>query len=116
MVPRKEGTMLDRDDLRPVERTILRRRDEGMDVSEIAARLRRSPEHVERIIAYTRLPGRSGPRSTAPGLRPLERRVLSLLEEGHGYDHMAGLFRRSAAHMRRVAGMAYLRRALALLG
>jgi DNA-binding CsgD family transcriptional regulator len=108
--------MLRRDDLRPVERAILRRRDEGMAVPEIAARLRRSPEHVERIIAYALLPGRSGAsRDTAGGLRPLERRVLSLLEEGRDYDQMAGLFRRSPAHMRRVAGLAYLRRALALL-
>jgi DNA-binding CsgD family transcriptional regulator len=108
--------MLDRDDLRPIERTVLRRRDEGMDVTEIAERLRRSPDHVERIIAYTRLPGRTGAeREATAGLRPLERRVLDLVESGHDFDQMADVFRRSAAHMRRVAGLAYLRRALTLL-
>lgn len=108
--------MLDRDDLRPIERTVLRRRDEGMDVTDIAMRLRRSPGQVERIIEYTRLPQRSATaRNTTGGLRPLERRVLDLVEEGHDFERLAAAFRRSADHMRRVAGLAYLRKALALL-
>lgn len=108
--------MLDRDDLRPIERTVLRRRDEGMDVGDIAMRLRRSPGHVERIIAYTALPGRSATeRAAETDLRPLERRVLDLVEAGHDFERLGAAFRRSAEHMRRVAGLAYLRRALALL-
>ena len=109
--------MLDRDELRSVERTVLRRHDEGMEIGEIAQRLRKSPGHVERIIAYTQLPRRApGERDTASDLRPLERRVLTLLEQGHGYDQMAAQFRRSPAHMRRVAGLAYLRKGWSLLG
>jgi hypothetical protein len=37
--------------LRPIERCVLRWRDEGADPAEIAAMFRRSPEHIERILA-----------------------------------------------------------------
>lgn len=42
-------------DLRPIERVVLRARDEGTDTAEIAARLRRTPrgvEQIERLATY----------------------------------------------------------------
>lgn len=40
------------DVLRPIERVVLRARAQGSGREEIAARLRRTPAHVERIEAY----------------------------------------------------------------
>lgn len=36
-------------DLRPVERLVIRARDDGRDLAEVAARMRRSPEFVTRV-------------------------------------------------------------------
>lgn len=38
--------------LRPVERCVLRARSEGVGTAEIAARLRRTPGHVDRVERY----------------------------------------------------------------
>ncbi len=100
--------------LRPLERAILRRREEGLDNEEIARRFGRSPAHVERIIDYTRLPRPQGDRSV-DDLRPLERRVLRLIGRGVDYEELASAFKRTPSHMRRVAGLAYLRKARTLL-
>jgi DNA-binding CsgD family transcriptional regulator len=108
--------MLDRENLRPLERAVLSRRDEGLDIDEIAERFRRSTEHIERIIHYTRLPGRVGATDRPESeLRPLERRVLRLRSEGLDHGQLAERFRRSAPHLRRVEGLAHLRKAKALL-
>ena len=37
--------------LRPLERRLLRWRDQGVDAGEVAAMFGRSPEHVERVLA-----------------------------------------------------------------
>lgn len=37
--------------LRPLERRLLRWRDEGADPQEVAAKFRRSAEHIERVLA-----------------------------------------------------------------
>ena len=105
-----------RDYLRPLERAVLRRRDDGLGIDEIAARFGRSAGHIERIIDYTSLPRVTGgtPRSLSH-LRPIERRVLRLIDEGSDYEHLGAVFKRSAGHMRRVAGLAHLRQALSLL-
>lgn len=38
--------------LRPIERQVRRAREDGMDLAEIAARMRRSPSHVDRVDQY----------------------------------------------------------------
>jgi hypothetical protein len=37
--------------LRPLERRLLRWRDQGVDAGELAAMFGRSPEHIERVLA-----------------------------------------------------------------
>ncbi len=37
--------------LRPLERRLLRWRAQGLDASEVAAMFRRSPDHIERVLA-----------------------------------------------------------------
>src|SRR5260221_14256295 len=87
--------------LRPLERRILRLVDAGVDVSEIAHRFRRSPEHIERVIELSRLPGRSA-HDSGSGLRALERRVLGWRARGAMPEDIGPRFGRSAAFVTRV--------------
>lgn len=100
--------------LRPVERRILAMRDAGQSVHEIAGRLKRSPEHVERMISWTDLP-RSGPASRRSA-KALERRVLALRAGGESYDQIGRRFRRGTGFIKQVEGLAHYRLALDLLG
>lgn len=99
--------------LRPIERRVVAMRDAGLPTEEIARRLRRSPAHVERVLAWTEI-ARSGPARRSS--RALDQRVVALRAGGAGYDEIAGRFRRSPQFIRRVEGMAHYRRALDLLG
>ena len=101
------------ENLRPVERRILRMRNEGVEVAEIAARLKRSPAHVERVIAWTMIP-RSGPASRRSP-RPLEQRVLALRADGESHERIGKRFRRSPRFIRQVEGLAHYSRAMDLL-
>ena len=106
--------MQDQSVLRPLERTVLRLQEQGFSTAEIARRFRRSPAHIERVIGYAELPGRRGlPERT--GLRPIERRVLAWRAAGVGHQELAERFKRSADHLRRIEGMAYLRKGRQLL-
>ena len=108
--------MEDRSHLRPIERAVLRRLDEGLSVDEIADRFRMGPDHVDRIISYTKIPGRTGVASgTKDGLRPLERRVLHWRAKGLSHDEIGAMFRRSGDHIRRIEGLAYLRKGIGIL-
>ena len=40
-----------RAELRPIERRLLRWREEGVDAADLADRFRRGPEHIERVLA-----------------------------------------------------------------
>lgn len=57
------ATTLERPQLRPVERCVLRARDAGVSAVEIASRLRRSPEYVRRIERFTDLKASGTPGS-----------------------------------------------------
>ncbi len=106
--------MQDHGVLRPIERAVLRLRDRGLTVSEIAPRFRRSPAHISRVITYAGIPGRKPP-PDRPGLRPIERVVLASRAEGVGYQELATRFKRSPEHMRRVEGLAHIRKGRLLL-
>jgi hypothetical protein len=102
------------DHLRPVERRVLALRDAGETTEQIAQRLRRSPEHVERIISWTDIP-RSGPAPRRSALAR-ERIVLALRGDGIDHDAIAARFGRSVGFIRRIEGLAHYRKALELLG
>lgn len=99
--------------LRPIERRILALRDQGQGVPEIARRIRRSPDHVERIIGWTRIP-RSRP-SPQRSPRPFESRVLALRSRGESHEQIAFRFNKSPGFIRRVDGLAHYTMALDLL-
>jgi len=80
----------------------------GKTEAEIAWRLRRSPGHVRRTLALTRLS--RFPRTERHGapwdLRPIERAVLRSRENGVPEAEMAARLRRSPAFVQRVSTFA----------
>lgn len=99
--------------LRPVERRILTMRSEGISIEEIASRLRKSPEFIERVIDWTRIPRSGNERSS--GLSPLESRVLALSADGEDHETIAKRFKKSSRFIRQVEGLAHYRKGLRLM-
>lgn len=102
--------------LRPFERAVLRRQAEGLEVDEIADRFRVGSDHIERVLRYAEIEGRTG--ATAElrdGLRPLERRVLRWRKQGRSYEDIGAMFKRSPEHIQRIEGLAYLSKSRHLL-
>jgi DNA-binding CsgD family transcriptional regulator len=87
---------------------MIRLADEGHDQAEIARRFRRSPEFVERVMEFTRLPRGEGT-SSEEGLRPLERRVLKWRDGGANHKEIGKRFHRSAGHVARIEQLARLK-------
>lgn len=100
--------------LRPIERRVLALRAGGQTTAEIARRFKRGEDHIERIITWTDIPRRprEKPRN---GLRPVERRVLSLRDDGVSYEDIGTRFRRDADFAKRVEHIALMRNELGLL-
>lgn len=99
--------------LRPIERRVLDMQHEGVVIDEIAARINRSPEFVERMIGWTEIP-RNG--STADRhLTPRQRRVLDLRAEGRSHAEIAERFRRGERYIRQVEGLAHFKESQRLL-
>lgn len=101
------------ENLRPVERRILAMRTDGISVEEIATRIRRSPSHVRRIIAWTSIPRSGPPERRSP--RPIESRVLSLRAGGESHERIGERFGRGPRFIRQVEGLALYQQGLALL-
>jgi hypothetical protein len=91
------------EELRPVERRVLRLAGEGLDDAEIGRRFGRGEAwtaQVRRLAVLDRpLPARAGEGET---LRPLERRLLRWLDQGVDHDDLAPRFRRSPGFLARV--------------
>lgn len=93
---------MQRDQLRPFERTVLRLADSGMSSADIAWRFRRSPGHIERVLQLSRIPREPRPQPQKGTLRPVERRVLRARNEGVDATEIAARLRRTPGHVRRV--------------
>jgi DNA-binding CsgD family transcriptional regulator len=94
--------------LRPVERVVRRLVESGVDSTEVAWRLRRSPRSVKQILELSTR-ARTVVRSPVPPpqvLRPIERRILAWRAQGASYAEIAARFRRSPDFIRRVEGIA----------
>ncbi|MEE8375614.1 MAG: hypothetical protein V3S26_04780 [Acidimicrobiia bacterium] len=100
--------------LRPLERRVLSMVDDGVGIDEISSRIRKSPEHVERIIQWTSIPRSKPSERRSPS--PVERRVLALLDAGETHEEVGRRFRRGADYIRQVEGLAHYRLGLELLG
>ena len=100
--------------LRPIERRVLAMRDEGLPVPEIADRIKRSPDHVERMIRWTEIPRSRPARKRSP--RAVESRVLALRARGETHEEIARRLRRSSRYVRQVEGLAHFKLAMDLLG
>ena len=94
----------------------MRLADEGVSSEEIGRRFKRSAAHIERVLALAKLPGRTGETSDRDGLRAVERRVLRMRNAGMDHAEIGRRFKRSAAHMRRIEGLAHYKLSLQLLG
>lgn len=99
--------------LRPIERRVLAMRDDGMQVSEIADRMKKSPGFIDRVIEWTAIPRE--PNERARRFRPIEKRVLDLRAAGQDHSEIAQKFKKSARFIRQVEGMAHYREGLRLL-
>jgi hypothetical protein len=106
--------------LRPIERTIRRLRQEGLSESDVAWRIRRSPRYVQRVLALSDLPrGRpagamtrveaSEPVEPVMSLRPIERCILAARRTGSGHPEIASRLRRTPGYVSRVEAMANLK-------
>jgi DNA-binding CsgD family transcriptional regulator len=99
--------------LRPLERRVLSMAAEGVEIDEIAKRIRKTPDRVESIIAWTDIP------RTRPAIRrsptPVESRVLALLAAGESHERIGRRLHRSARYVRQVEGLAYYRQGTEIL-
>ena len=102
--------------LRPLERRIVQLAADGVSAEEIGRRFKRSPEHIGRVLNLARLPGRTRRSSERDGLRAVERRVLRMRRDGLDHAEIGRRFKRSAAHMRRIEGLAHYKISRRLLG
>ncbi len=101
------------ENLRPIERRVLDMQREGVPIDEIAARINKTPEFVERLIGWTEIP-RNG-NTVVRDLTPMQRRVLDLRAEGQSHEEIASRFMKGEAYIRLVVGLAHFKEAERLL-
>jgi len=77
-----------------------------MPTSEIAWRFRRSPRHIQRVLALSEIPRTATLTGQRGGLRPVERCVLNAREAGSDYPEIAARLRRTPAYVERVEELA----------
>jgi DNA-binding CsgD family transcriptional regulator len=98
-------------DLRAIERVIVRLSESGLEVPEISRRVGKKPGTVIRILRMIDLRVGS-PVSQVVGdgtLRPLERVVIRLRARGESYGEIGNRLGRSGAHVRRIETYAQLK-------
>lgn len=80
-----------------------------MPMTEIAWRFRRSPRHIQRVLALSEIPRTGTVTGRRGGLRPVERCVLNARDAGCDYPEIAARLRRSPAFVERVEELANLK-------
>jgi hypothetical protein len=99
--------------LRPIERRVLDMHEDDVPVDEIAARINRSSEYVERMLGWTEIP-RNGD-SKDRDLTPVERRVLDMRADGESREEIAAKFKKTERYIRQVEGLAHFKEGQRLL-
>lgn len=99
--------------LRPIERRVLDMHEDDVPVDEIAARINKTPDFVERLLGWTEIP-RSGA-SNDRDLTPVERRVLDLRADGESHAEIAAKFKKTERYIRQVDGLAHFKEGQRLL-
>jgi DNA-binding CsgD family transcriptional regulator len=94
--------------LRPIERVVMRLHDEGCSLADIGKKVGKKPGTVTRILRMTEykqdgLPDQSV--SDHP-LRPVERVVLKLREQGETYSQIGNRLARSGLRIKFIEGLA----------
>jgi hypothetical protein len=93
--------------LRPIERRVLDMHSAGVVIDDIAGRINKSPEFVERLIAWTEIP-RTGD-TAERHLTPVERRVLDMRFAGESHEEIAIKFKKTERYIRQVEGLAHFK-------
>ena len=83
-------------------RVLERMSRDGVDIHEMATRVRRRPRTVKQILRF----GSAMPAPTSDRLRPIERIVLDALDSGDNYGIIASRIGHSGPHTRRIAAYA----------
>jgi len=99
--------------LRPIERRVLDMHSDSVPLDEIAARFRKTPEFVERLIGWTDIPRNGSPSDRQ--LSPIQRRVLDLRSAGESHAEIAVKFRKTERYIRQVEGLAHFKEGQRLL-
>lgn len=99
------------ENLRPLERVVVRLNEEGVSSAEIGRRIGKKPGTVERILGWIELKSDRPPRQVPDSseLRPVERVILRLRNDGENYGEIANRLGRSGAQVRRIEGYARLK-------
>lgn len=100
------------DELRPMERLVLKLEDAGMGREEIARRTRRSPGFIDRVSEFARLGVTRTPSNVDQPLRPIERRVRWWRDQGAEHEEIARRFRTSEDRIRRIEHFTHLKEEL----
>jgi DNA-binding CsgD family transcriptional regulator len=102
---------MEHQDLRPIERVIIRLSEAGQEPPEISRRVGKKPGTVTRIMTMIDL--RSGSPMThviePEALRPVERVVMKLRARGESYGEIGIRLRKSGDQVRRIEGYAQLK-------
>lgn len=90
--------------LSPLERVILRLKESGADMADIAAKVGKKPGTVERIIAMAGFKEgiAAGEPKRGEGLRPVERVVARLRAQGESYGEIGNRIGKSGHQVRKI--------------
>lgn len=96
--------MPDQENLRPLEAVILKMRDDGLDLDDIASRIGKKPETVERfldmIVHKAEIPEQKATEGSSK--RPIERVVERLREEGESYEQIGDRLKKRSDQVERI--------------
>jgi DNA-binding CsgD family transcriptional regulator len=103
---------MEHQDLRPIERVIVRLSEAGQEPPEISRRVGKKPGTVTRIMTMIDLRSGSPMTHVMEGdatLRPLERVVIKLRARGESYGEIGNRLHKSGDQVRRIESYAQLK-------